>query len=218
MRTACNMLRNEELNVSETADALHFNDIYTFSQLFKKEVGLSPKKYMDVYGKWKRNAVCWISDGHKVGACRGLGYLAVLLRGAVFWVECTPCREKKARLLTCSANWSHASSQGRDKRPKAAFRTMPPQRSFIFPADADVAGSAIWLSVKPPRRNRLILRRRFLCLLSVVVKTATDSWRKNPEANPSYRVCDPVWHPKLVALHALHYRRKLIFKKTLDKT
>lgn len=51
MRTACNMLRNEELNVSETAEALHFNDIYTFSQLFKKEVGLSPKKYMDVYGK-----------------------------------------------------------------------------------------------------------------------------------------------------------------------
>lgn len=54
MKTACNMLRNEELNISEIAEALHFNDIYTFSQLFKKEIGISPKKYMDAYGRGKR--------------------------------------------------------------------------------------------------------------------------------------------------------------------
>lgn len=47
MQTACNMLRREQLNVSETSEALHFNDIYTFSQLFKREVGISPKKYAD---------------------------------------------------------------------------------------------------------------------------------------------------------------------------
>lgn len=49
MRNACNMLCNEELNVSETAETLHFSDIYTFSQLFKKEIGLSPKKYIEIY-------------------------------------------------------------------------------------------------------------------------------------------------------------------------
>lgn len=46
MRTACNMLLNDGMNVSETAEALNFSDIYTFSQLFKKEVGVSPKKYI----------------------------------------------------------------------------------------------------------------------------------------------------------------------------
>ena len=51
MRTAANMLCKEGFNVSETAEALNFSDIYTFSQLFKKEFGLSPKKYMDVYKK-----------------------------------------------------------------------------------------------------------------------------------------------------------------------
>lgn len=47
MKMACNMLLNEGLNVSETADALMFSDIYTFSQLFKKEIGVSPRKYME---------------------------------------------------------------------------------------------------------------------------------------------------------------------------
>ena len=58
IKTACNMLCNEELNVSETAEALHFNDIYTFSQLFKKEIGLSPKKYMDIYRNGKPYSGC----------------------------------------------------------------------------------------------------------------------------------------------------------------
>ncbi len=45
MKAACNLLVNDGLNVSETAYALNFDDIYTFSQLFKKEMGVSPKKY-----------------------------------------------------------------------------------------------------------------------------------------------------------------------------
>lgn len=47
MKTACSMLLNESMNVSETADALRFEDVYTFSQLFKKEIGVSPKKYVE---------------------------------------------------------------------------------------------------------------------------------------------------------------------------
>lgn len=48
MQTACKLLRGTGMNVSETADALGFNDVYTFSQLFKKEIGISPKKYMNL--------------------------------------------------------------------------------------------------------------------------------------------------------------------------
>lgn len=46
IKCACNMLLHENMNVSETANALHFADIYTFSQFFKKEKGISPKKYV----------------------------------------------------------------------------------------------------------------------------------------------------------------------------
>ncbi len=45
-KAACNLLVNDGLNVSETAYALNFDDIYTFSQAFKKEMGVSPKKYI----------------------------------------------------------------------------------------------------------------------------------------------------------------------------
>ena len=45
-KSACHLLVNDGLNVSETAYALNFSDIYTFSQLFKKEMGISPKKYL----------------------------------------------------------------------------------------------------------------------------------------------------------------------------
>ncbi len=48
MQAACKLLRSTGMNVSETADALGFNDVYTFSQLFKKEIGISPKKYMNL--------------------------------------------------------------------------------------------------------------------------------------------------------------------------
>ena len=48
IKIACKMLLNEKMNVSETADALRFADVYTFSQFFKKEKGISPKKYVAV--------------------------------------------------------------------------------------------------------------------------------------------------------------------------
>lgn len=47
MRYACELLISGGMNVSETSDILGFPDIYTFSQSFKKEVGVSPKKYAD---------------------------------------------------------------------------------------------------------------------------------------------------------------------------
>lgn len=53
MKTACDMLKTENMNVSEVATALKFSDIYTFSQMFKKEIGVSPKKYMDSLMKQK---------------------------------------------------------------------------------------------------------------------------------------------------------------------
>lgn len=49
IKTACNILRCGDLNVTETAEALNFGDIYTFSMFFKKETGMSPKKYIEIY-------------------------------------------------------------------------------------------------------------------------------------------------------------------------
>lgn len=46
IKSACNMLLYENMNVGETAEALNFADIYTFSQFFKKEKGISPKKFI----------------------------------------------------------------------------------------------------------------------------------------------------------------------------
>lgn len=46
IKCACNMLLYENMNVSATANALRFPDVYTFSQFFKKEKGISPKKYI----------------------------------------------------------------------------------------------------------------------------------------------------------------------------
>lgn len=44
-QAACTLLRLDGMNVSEVAAALGYPDIYTFSQAFKKEIGVSPKKY-----------------------------------------------------------------------------------------------------------------------------------------------------------------------------
>lgn len=46
-QAACTLLRMDGMRVSEVATALGYPDIYTFSQAFKKEIGVSPKKYAD---------------------------------------------------------------------------------------------------------------------------------------------------------------------------
>lgn len=51
IKTACDILRYGELNVTEAAESLNFGDIYTFSMFFKKETGISPKKYIETYRK-----------------------------------------------------------------------------------------------------------------------------------------------------------------------
>ena len=44
------MLACGAMNVGEIADVLGFSDIYTFSQAFKKEIGVSPKQYASDVG------------------------------------------------------------------------------------------------------------------------------------------------------------------------
>ena len=46
MKSACKILKSETMNVSEIADFLGFTDVYTFSQTFKNEIGVSPTKYV----------------------------------------------------------------------------------------------------------------------------------------------------------------------------
>ena len=36
------------VNISEIAESLGFDNVYAFSQFFKKEIGISPKKYMNL--------------------------------------------------------------------------------------------------------------------------------------------------------------------------
>ena len=50
MKRACSMLACGAMNVGEIADVLGFSDIYTFSQAFKKEIGVSPKQYASNVG------------------------------------------------------------------------------------------------------------------------------------------------------------------------
>ena len=45
MEQACRLLDGDELSVAEIADSLGFPDIYTFSQTFRRELGLSPTAY-----------------------------------------------------------------------------------------------------------------------------------------------------------------------------
>ena len=55
VKAACSMLQFGNLNVSETAEALNFGDIYTFSQFFKKAIGISPKHYIDSHREHDMN-------------------------------------------------------------------------------------------------------------------------------------------------------------------
>lgn len=48
MKNACNMLCNDDFSISEVAEKLNFADIYTFSQLFKREYGVSPKNFKNL--------------------------------------------------------------------------------------------------------------------------------------------------------------------------
>lgn len=47
---AKDMLKNSDKNVSEIAEALGFADSRYFSKLFKKEVGVKPTDYRNIYG------------------------------------------------------------------------------------------------------------------------------------------------------------------------
>ncbi len=46
MKCACKLIKSGSMNVSEISDFLGFTDVYTFSQTFKKEIGVSPTKYL----------------------------------------------------------------------------------------------------------------------------------------------------------------------------
>ena len=45
MKEACKMLRSSEMYIYEIAQKLGYSDQYYFSRIFKKVVGMSPKKY-----------------------------------------------------------------------------------------------------------------------------------------------------------------------------
>ncbi|MBR3942068.1 MAG: helix-turn-helix transcriptional regulator, partial [Clostridia bacterium] len=36
------------MNITEVAESLGFSSIYAFSRVFKKEMGISPKKYAEI--------------------------------------------------------------------------------------------------------------------------------------------------------------------------
>ena len=44
------MLRGNEMNINETADALGYTDARYFSKVFKKEIGVKPTDYRKIYG------------------------------------------------------------------------------------------------------------------------------------------------------------------------
>lgn len=46
---AVRLLENTDLNISELAVRISFNDVYSFSKFFKKNMGLSPKKYRNEF-------------------------------------------------------------------------------------------------------------------------------------------------------------------------
>ncbi len=52
---ACNLLINEGMNVNEVVNSLNFTDVYSFSKLFKKEMGISPKNWISGKVIYRKN-------------------------------------------------------------------------------------------------------------------------------------------------------------------
>lgn len=50
MKKAKEMLRGNEMNINEIADALGYTDARYFSKVFKKEIGVKPTDYRKIYG------------------------------------------------------------------------------------------------------------------------------------------------------------------------
>ena len=46
IKRACALLKADDMNITEVSEVLNFGSIYAFSRAFKKEMGISPKKYL----------------------------------------------------------------------------------------------------------------------------------------------------------------------------
>lgn len=43
--TSCNLIKNEGMSISDVVKNLNYTDVYSFSKLFKKHIGISPSEY-----------------------------------------------------------------------------------------------------------------------------------------------------------------------------
>lgn len=50
IKKACEMLEKSDMNVSEIAEKVSFNDVRHFSKLFRKKMGIKPTEYRKIYG------------------------------------------------------------------------------------------------------------------------------------------------------------------------
>lgn len=48
IKHACALLKSDDMNITEVSESLNFCSIYAFSRMFKKEMGMSPKKYLSL--------------------------------------------------------------------------------------------------------------------------------------------------------------------------
>ena len=55
MNAACEMLKHSNARIGEIAFALGFESVYTFSQIFKRETGMSPRQYQLAHGAEERD-------------------------------------------------------------------------------------------------------------------------------------------------------------------
>ena len=54
IRLACQLLREPDITISETAWQAGFNDLYSFSRCFKQKMGVSPRQYRQQQGTAER--------------------------------------------------------------------------------------------------------------------------------------------------------------------